>query len=292
MSSVPDEVKNTNNNNKINNNKNNNNTSSPTAPNPNANNNTPTKYQIQEIQKIARLILGGYLYTILAYPFYRKFLEFKLFGLQSISKNFYYPKSKEIDFSIKNRNGFYAGAASYIIAHVVANPAVGYRQPFNHISKRIFKSKVLQELTSNFLFSSVFLYCSYRFLVNSNNKAINSEFYRNLRNPKNFWAILDPKYNNRGTLLYVVNGLIGKIPLLNLLVCYRLESIRFAFVYGVNEKGEPFTSYNHARKFVSENDSIRKGRIFYNMMFVPYYIYLFSHLIYLHNGKKRRGEGS
>ena len=78
------------------------------------NNNSHLKNTIKNLPEI----LAGYCYYVIAYPFLRKFLEIKYYGLQKPSTNFYFPKSKEINFSIKSRNGYYAGVSSFFLSHL------------------------------------------------------------------------------------------------------------------------------------------------------------------------------
>lgn len=229
--------------------------------------------------------LGGNLYSILAYPFYRKFLEMKFFGLQKISNKFYFPNKKEIKFSIKSRNGYYAGLTSHILAQFtqIEYPEMEENQSFmlfyRFLPNLVFKNnREMQEFGTQIIFRSVFLFFSYPLLYNSNNKAFNLDLFKKLRNPKNLF-LLYKNYYSRGSFIYIVNGLIGNIPLLNLFLCHKIESIRIAYVYGINYDGKLFFNYKEAHKFIKENDTINKGRGLYNLIFVPYYINFLSELI-------------
>jgi len=253
-------------------------------------NNTSNNNFDKNIEITINLYTGfGKFYTLIAYPFYRKFLENKFFGLQILSNNFYFPKKEEINMSIKNRNGYYAGVSSFFLAHLIQlnytklDENSSFIKFYSSIAKFFFKNnETLQELTMNAAFSSVCLFFSYPLFMNSNNKAINSQYYKRLSNPKNLWFIYR-NYYQRGSLLFVINGLLTQIPFLNVFVCYKLESIRIAYVYGSDDKGKAFTSYKQARKLITDNDSLQKGKWFYNFMLLPVYYTFFIDLIQAEN---------
>ena len=59
-----------------------------------------------------KIFKGTYLW-LFTYPCYRIFQEMKLFSLQNYTKDFYFPKLKEIQQIIKYRNKYYCTACYY-----------------------------------------------------------------------------------------------------------------------------------------------------------------------------------
>ncbi len=232
--------------------------------------------------------LGGSIYHFIGYCFYRKFLEYKFFGFQKLSQTFYYPKKSEINLSIKNRNGYYCGAACYFLSQFAQinydeiDEESSLIKIYSFIPKLIFpNNEFLQDLTTINLFSTVCLVFCYPLLLNSNNKAFNSGNHKKLINPRNIFQIYRKSFN-RGICIFVLNGLIAKIPIINLFVCSKLESIRIAYIYGIDEKGLPYTSYRQAYNLITENNSIWKGNRYYNLMLIPYYVNFISELLGSH----------
>lgn len=225
---------------------------------------------------------GTYLW-IFTYPCYRLFQEIKLISLQTLSKDFYIPKLKEIKQLIKLRNGYYTGFLSFMIfksidinSEKIRNFIIKDYQfmnlIFDYINRTIERDNI-HDLITYYLDLSLCCFICYPFLKNSNDKVM---FYDKNKNFKNF-----PKFSNllngfyyKGFSIFYMNFIISKIFPINFIICPKLESIRLAYIYGTNSKGNEFNSYREAYNFLKENNTLNKGRLFYWIIMLNLYISL------------------
>lgn len=201
------------------------------------------------------------------YPFYRIFLEHKIYGMLNFpeaGKNFI-PKFSQIKESVKIRNGFFSGFGSYYIQLLACIP-----------SKIIFNddNSVYYNLAGALVTYPFF----YSLLLQSNKKALKSScYYPILKSRENLIKFIFNKESYKGISLNFLNELIFmNLPLLNFFFCYKIDSIRITYVFGTNSNGLNFKSLIEAKNFAYDNKSIYSGRFSYNVFLIFYNLYLFN----------------
>ena len=161
--------------------------------------------------------------SFLFYPYYRIFLENKIFGLQQFRKDSFFPTKFSIVNSLKTRNGYFTGFSSFFIA---SNLSFFSTKSLDFFSKNYNNFHIPHIIT---LFPMFIL--SYPFYLNSNKKVLKLPDYLELKNLKNILKLIFNKKNYRGLTYFIISSYLHYIPLINLYFLNRLESIRFTFVF-------------------------------------------------------------
>jgi len=225
--------------------------------------------EIPMTNKISNFILNHNTFNILKsfifYPYYRIFIENKIIGTKQFRKGEFFPIKAAIISSLKSRNGYFSGAASFFIS---TNLAYCFAKIIDMNIININKN----DNTPHILFLLPCFIISYPFLINSNRKILNDSNYLMLRNPINLIKLIFNKRNYRGLVYHLLSSIIYYIPIANLFSCNKLESIRFTYVFGKNEKGISFINYGEAKKFINNNSTFTKGRSSFNKYMIGYYI--------------------
>jgi hypothetical protein len=225
------------------------------------------------IQKIKENLLNAkffnFIQPIIFYRYYRIFLENKIHSLKfkdMSTKISYFPSKNEILKSIKSRNGPNIGICSFFIANNL---------PFlisKLFDKFDFNINIPHLLT---LYPGFII--SYPFLLNANRAALNSKEYisLSLKKPQNILKIFFNKSNYKGCLLHLLNKTFYFIPLLNFIICYRLESLRFAYVFQKDSQGIDFKKIRTVYSLLKKNKTFSKGAAAYNFHLCGFYLTFF-----------------
>lgn len=205
--------------------------------------------------------------TAILYPCYRNFIENKIYGINKLKKTDYFPIKVSIIKSVKSRNSFITGITSFSIYSNM--PII-----FSLLYDSLKLEKDFNITVPHIILLLPTYIISYPLLINSNRKVMNDPCYLNIKNPLNLIRLMSIKNNYRGLYYHLLNSFISFLPLINLVYCYKLESIRFTYLFGKNEKGLRFSSYKEAKNFIKNNDTIKKGRASFNSYLLGYYLTL------------------
>lgn len=221
----------------------------------------------------------SYLSSFIFYPFYRIFLENKIFGMLIYPEQgkLFYPKFPQIRESLKLRNGYYSGFLGFYISMMPCLPLriMTYESP---------------SLLLTLLISTIVYPFTYSIMLNSNKKALRSDSYISLfKNRDNIFKFLFNKESYKGiTLSFINECLFMNLPVLNFFMCYKIDSIRITYIFGKNAQGESFKSFREAKNFIFDNASVYLGRKSYNVYILFYNLYLLNatRIIWLSNAEK------